>query len=36
MHGFSEQLGGTLSIRSRGGLSINLVFAEEQLVRGYT
>lgn len=30
MHGFSEQLGGTLTITGPPGVSINLVFAEEQ------
>jgi two-component sensor histidine kinase len=38
MHGFSAQLGGSLSITSPPGMSIELVFAEEQLVPpvGYT
>jgi two-component sensor histidine kinase len=35
MHGFSEQLGGELTITSAGGLSISLVFEEEQLTNAY-
>ena len=35
MHGFSDQLGGELTITSTHGLSINLVFEEEQLTNAY-
>ena len=35
MHGFSEQLGGELTITSGRGLSIRLVFEEEQLANAY-
>ncbi len=35
MHGFSEQLGGELTITSAHGLSICLVFEEEQLTNAY-
>jgi two-component sensor histidine kinase len=35
MHGFSEQLGGELTITSARGLSISLVFEEEQLTNAY-
>lgn len=32
IHGFSRQLGGTLTISNDGGLKINLVFSEQQLL----
>ncbi|HEX8529492.1 MAG TPA: sensor histidine kinase, partial [Cytophagales bacterium] len=35
MHGFSDQLGGALTITSARGLSISLVFEEEQLTNAY-
>jgi two-component sensor histidine kinase len=35
MHGFSDQLGGELTITSSRGLSISLVFEEEQLTNAY-
>jgi two-component sensor histidine kinase len=35
LHGFSGQLGGELTITSQAGLSINLVFEEEQLSPSY-
>jgi two-component sensor histidine kinase len=35
MHGFSGQLGGELVITSERGLSISLVFEEEQLADAY-
>ena len=35
LHGFSRQLGGELSITSRQGLCISLVFEEEQLAKVY-
>jgi hypothetical protein len=35
LHGFSRQLGGKLQITSPPGLSINLLFEEEQLVKVY-
>jgi two-component sensor histidine kinase len=35
LHGFSGQLGGELTITSQAGLTINLVFAEEQLNLSY-
>jgi two-component sensor histidine kinase len=36
LHGFSEQLCGALTITSPPGLTINLVFEEEQLSPGHT
>ncbi len=35
LHGFSGQLGGELTITSPPGLTINLVFQEEQLTPSY-
>ncbi len=36
MYGFSEQIGGQLTVTNRNGLSIKLVFAEEQISPLYT
>jgi hypothetical protein len=36
LHGFSGQLGGELTITSPPGLTIDLVFQEEQLSPSYT
>ncbi|HEX8531867.1 MAG TPA: hypothetical protein VF646_17660, partial [Cytophagales bacterium] len=36
LHGFSQQLGGELTITSRQGLHISLVFAEEQFAKVYS